>query len=123
MRYYIGISAEGPTVFRNVRKDDTGEPLLLIDESASKTLRVNFADWLESPETITAVTTTTSSCTCTATLSTPNVDLAISAVTSGYYGNVLLLATSSTGEVYRLTIRVRRTGRYMDEQRYRHDYA
>lgn len=123
MRYYLGIGPQGPSVLYNVRMDETGEPMILLDEGATKKVRVNFADWLDAGETITAATAATSSCTASTTVSSPNVDITLSNATSAYYGSVVLLATSSSGEVYRLTIRVRRTGRYMDEQRYRRDYA
>jgi hypothetical protein len=112
----------GETVFHNVRRDETGEPLLLVDESAITKLRVNFADWLESGETITAATVTTQNCTVSTSTTSPNVDLTISAVTSFNDGTITLVATCSNGEVWRSKIRVRRTNRYTDEQTYR-DYT
>lgn len=122
MRRYLGISPTGETVFHNVRRDETGEPLLLVDESAITKLRVNFSDWLESGETITAATATAKSCTVSAATASPNVDLTISAVTSYDQGSITLVATCSNGEVWRSIIRVRRTNRYTDETTYR-DYT
>lgn len=111
----------GETVFHNVRKDETGEPLILIDQDAKKTLRINFADWLEG-ETITAATTSAQNCTVSTSTSTPNIDLTISAVTSYDDGRITLTATSSGGDIWRSIIRVRRTNRYTDEQTFR-DYT
>ena len=118
MRHYIGISSSGPTVLRNVRKDITGEPLLLVDEDAAINLRVNFTDWLETSETISTVTATPEGCTLSTSTATPNVDLTISAVTNAYTGKITLKATSSTGEIWRGIINIRRPNRYGDEQRF-----
>jgi hypothetical protein len=122
MRNYLGISPSGPTVFRNVRKDEAGEPLILLDENAITKLRVNFADWIETPETITSATTTAEGCTATQALTSPNLDLTISATTNSRDGKITILAASSTGEVWRGVIRVRRTAR-MNEDQTRYDYA
>ena len=122
MRHYLGISSTGEAVFHNVRRDETGEPLLLVDESAVTKLRVNFDDWLESGETITAATVTAKNCTVSAATASPNVDLTISAVTSYDQGSITLVVTCSNGEVWYSKIRVRRTNRYTDEQTYR-DYT
>jgi len=122
VRRYLGISPTGETVFRNVRMDETGEPLLLVDESAITNLRVNFADWLESGETITAATVTAKNCAVSTSTASPNVDLTISAATSYDQGSITLVVTCSNGEVWRSIIRVRRTNRYTDEQTYR-DYT
>lgn len=118
MRHYIGVSSQGPTVLRNVRKDITGEPLLLVDQDAAVKLRVNFADWLEASETISSVTATPEGCTLSTSTSSPNVDLTISAVTNAHTGKVTLKATSSTGEIWLGIINVRRPNRYGDEQRF-----
>ena len=122
MRHYIGLTNAGETILRNVRRDDTGEPLILIDKDAITKLRVDFTDWLETGETITAVTVTAQSCTVSTSTASPNVDLTISLVTSYDYGTIELVATCSNGEVWRSIIRVRRTNRYTDEQTYR-DYT
>ena len=122
MRRYLGISPMGETVFHNVRRDETGEPLILVDKDAIIKLRVNFADWLESGENISSVTTTGENCTISTSTTSPNVDITISNVTSHEYGQIALVATSSTGEVWRSIINVRRTNRYTDEQTYR-DYT
>lgn len=122
MRHYIGISPSGPTVLRNLRKDETGEPLLLLDESEATTLRVNLADWLESGETVSSATATGSNCTVSASTTSPNVDITVSAATSTSYGKITIIITSSAGAVVRQIIKVRRPNRYTDEQTYR-DYT
>lgn len=96
--------------------------MLLLDEGAATKLRLNFGDWLESGETISSATVTAESCTVSTSTSSPNIDLTISAATSFSDGQVKVLATSSTGQIYRQVVKVRRTNRYTDEQRYR-DYA
>lgn len=122
MKHYLGISPEGPTVFRHVRKDDTGEPLILLDQDASTGLRVNLADWLEDGETISSASVTAENCTATLDTASPNVDLTISAAVSFNWGRAVLLITSSEGDILRQVVKIRRTNRYTDEQKYR-DYA
>lgn len=120
MRHYLGVSPSGPTVFNNVRKDETGEPSLLIDKDAIVKLRVNFSDWLDSGETISSATATAENCTVSTSTSSPNVDLTVSAVT--YNGQITLVVTSSNSLAYTGIIRTRRTNRYADERTYR-DYS
>jgi hypothetical protein len=122
MRFYLGIDPAGSyNVQRGVRVDDTGEPLLLVDEGEIVRLRINMADWLETGETISSSTSTSTNCTVSRATATPNVDLTISLVTSYAYGTATVLITSSTGDVWRGVIRIRRRNRYTDEQTYR-DY-
>lgn len=123
MRHYLGISASGSTVYRNIRTDETGEPLLLIDEGVTQRLLVDFSDWLETGETIASVTATGNGCTVTASTSSPQTTLTISNVNNHHDGDITLIATSSTGEVFRQVIRVRRTNRYKDEALVLSDYV
>lgn len=122
MRHYIGLTSAGPTTLRNVRRDETGEPLILIDQDAVSKLRLDFTDWLESGETLSTLTATAEGCTVSTSTSSPTSTLTISAVTSYTDGRITVLATSSTGEKWRGIIRVRRTSRYRDEQQFR-DYV
>lgn len=122
-RHYLGISSRGPEVFRNIRKDDTGEPLVLIDEDAIAKLTIDFSDWLEDSETISSVAATARSCTISVATTSPRTVITISAVTSNHDGDITLIATSSTGEKYRGIIRVRRTNRYTDEALVFSDYV
>lgn len=121
MRHYIGITPSGPTVLRNVHKDATGEPLLFVDQDATTKLRINFSAWLESGQSISSATVTAENCTVSTSTSSPNIDVTLSSVTSYNDGKITILATCSNGEIYRGIIRVRRTNRYTDEQRFR-DY-
>lgn len=118
MRHYIGVSSQGPRVLRNVVKDITGEPLLLVDEDAAVRCQVNFSDWLESGETISAATATAEGCTLSTSTSSPNVTLTVSAVTNTSGGKITLKVTASTGEIWRGIINVRRPNRYGSEQRF-----
>ena len=122
-RHYLGISARGPTVFRNVRKDDTGEPLLLIDEDEVVKLTIDYSDWLETDETLSSVSATARSCTISVATTSPRTVITISAVTSNHDGDITVIATSSTGEKARDIIRVRRTNRYTDEALVFSDYV
>ena len=122
-RHYLGISARGPTVFRNVRKDDTGEPLLLIDEDAVVKLTIDYSDWLETDETLSSVSATARSCTISVSTTSPRTVITISDVTSNHDGDITIIATASTGEKYREIIRVRRTNRYTDEALVFGDYV
>ncbi len=114
-RHEIHFTPRGATTFYNVRKDLTGEPLLLIDENEVKTLRLNFADHLDSGESISSVTSTTKSVTCSVATSSPNVTLTLSAAQSHSDGSVTLVVTFSTGAKWRGIIRARRTDRFTDE--------
>jgi len=122
VRHYIGVSSQGPRVLRNVFKDITGEPLLLVDESAAIRCQVNFSDWLESGETISSASATAEGCTLSTSTASPNVTLTISAVTNTSGGSITLVVTASSGEIWRGIIRVRRTNRYGAELRFR-DYV
>jgi hypothetical protein len=122
-RHYLGISPRGPTVYRNVRKDETGEPLLLIDQDAVVKLTIDFSDWLETGETLSSVSATARSCTIAVSTTSPRTVITISDVTSHHDGDITIIATSSTGEKYREIIRVRRTNRYTDEALVFSDYV
>jgi len=116
MRHILGLSQSGPTIFRNVRRHETGEPLLLIDQDAVTKLRIDCSDWLESGETISSATVTAEQCTVSTVTASPNITLTISNVSSHSGGSITVVATSSTGEKWRGIIRVRRTSRYKDER-------
>jgi len=125
-RYYLGISSRGPTVLRNIRKDDTGEPLLLIDQDEIARLTLDFSDWLESSEELSNVTATARSCTASVGIissGVPRVVITLSDVTSNHDGDITVIATSSTGEKWRGIINVRRTNRYTDEALVFSDYV
>lgn len=122
MKHYLAVTSSGPTVFRNVHKDTTGEPLVYLDQEAVTKLRLNFAQWLDTGETISSATVTAESVTASTTTSSPNVDVTLSAAQSYSDGKIIVVVTSSTSQKWRGIIRVRRTNRYGDEQNFR-DYS
>jgi hypothetical protein len=114
-RHQINFTPRGATTFYNVRKDLTGEPLLLLDESEVKTLTLDFTDYLDTAETISSVSTTAKSVTVSTATSSPIVTLTLSAAQSHYDGSVTAVVTFSSGNKWRGIIRVRRTDRFTDE--------
>lgn len=121
MRHYIGVSPRGITVLRNVRKDTTGEPLILMDEDAVIQCQINFADYLNSGETISSATATASGCTVASAVSSPNVTLTISAPSDD--GKITIKATTSASLVFPFVLRVRKPTRYTDEALLISDYV
>lgn len=121
-RNSIIFTARGPAVFRNVRKDLTGEPLLLIDQDEVKTLVLDFASYVESGETISSATAAAESVTCSISTSSPLVTLTLSAATSNSDGRVTVVVTMSTANKWRGIIRVRRADRF-DAEVLESDYA
>ncbi len=121
MRNYISIGAKGTvaTVF-GLRRDTTGEPLVLLDQDEIKKLRLDLINWLGS-DTISSATVTAENVTCSASLASPYYDLTLSA-SSASDGKVTILITTSTSEVMSLIIRVRRPMRHTAETRLL-DYA
>lgn len=122
MRYYLGLAPSGEfAIQRGVRIDDTGEPLVLVDQFEVARVRINLSDWLETGETVSSATATNNNCAVSLSTSSPNVDMTISNVASFAYGTSLVTITSSSGDIIAKTIRIRRRNRYTDEQTYR-DY-
>lgn len=122
-RHYLGVSSLGPNVYRNIRKDTTGEPLLLIDQDEIARLTIDWSDWLEPEETIASVSATSRNATISTSTTSPRSIITISDVTSYHDGDMTIIATSSTGEKWRGIIRVRRTNRENDEAMFFGDYT
>lgn len=120
-RHYIGVSARGINVLRNVRSAETGEPLILLDEDEVASVLVNFADYLEGAETISSASVTANGITATISTASPNITLTLSG--AGFDGSAALKVTTSTGAVFRTVIRVRKTERTTDETLLISDYA
>lgn len=114
-RHSIHFTPRGATTFHNVRKDLTGEPLLLLDEDEVKTLTLDFTDYLDSGETISSASATAKSVTVSTATSSPTVTLTLSAAQSHSDGSVTLVVIFSSGNKWRGIIRVRRTDRFTDE--------
>lgn len=122
-RAYIGFTSKGPTILRNIRRAPTGEPLLLLDESAVAKVELDFTDFLESGETISSASITYENVTGSTSTSSPRVTLTLSAATAyDNTGKATYVVTTSNSEVFRGILRVRRTSRYTDEQAFR-DYT
>lgn len=121
-RKYIGWTTRGPAVYRNIRKDRTGDPIVLVDQGEATTVVLDLTAYLDTGETISTVTHVDSSCTCTPTLSSPTISLAFSAVTSYIDGYTALTITLSSGEIITQKIKVRRPNRFGDEANVR-DYT
>lgn len=122
-RHYLGIAPGGIKVYRNVRKDETGEPLILIDQDAVAKLQLNFAEWAETGETISDVSATATNCQIVTDDSGYDVTFTISAVTNHVDGSITAIVTFSNGEKWRGIIRVRRHNRYKDEALIFSDYV
>ena len=115
-RNWIGYDSRGPATLRNVRRDITGEPLVLMDEGETVKLVLDLTQWLNG-ETIASVAATASGVTCTASTSGAEVTLTLSAPTAyDTSGKVDVTFTLSGGEVHKDTIRVRRINRFGDER-------
>lgn len=121
-RHYLGVSSKGPNVFRNVRRDVTGEPLLLLDQDEVARLTIDCSDWLETEETISSVSATARNATISVSTSGDRAIITIANVTSFHDGDITVIATASTGEKWRGKIRVRRTNRENDEALFFSDY-
>lgn len=114
-RQYIGFTQSGMMVLRNVRRDLTGEPMILLDEDAVQTVVLDFAAMLESGETISSTSSTSKNVTKSVSTSSPTVTVTLSDATSTTDGSVTLVVTFSSGNVWRGILRVRRTDRFTDE--------
>ena len=121
-RNSIIFTARGPAVYRNVRKDLTGEPLLLLDEDEVKTLVLDFASYVETSETISSATASAENVSCSISTTSPRVTLTLSAATSNSDGKVTVVVTFSTANKWRGIIRVRRAERF-DAEVLESDYA
>lgn len=114
-RHSIHYTPRGQATLYNVRLDLTGEPLLLLDEHEVKTLVLDFADYLDTAETIASVAATPKSVTVSTATASPRITLTISDAQSHADGSVTLVVTFSSGAKWRGIIRVRRTDRFTDE--------
>ena len=111
-RRYIGFTKRGPAVFRNVRKAETGEPLVTLDENEVDDLVLDFQGYLESGETVSSATATANGVTETIATASPKVTLSLSEANQyNLSGRVEVVVTMSSGTVWRGYIRVRRRAR------------
>jgi len=112
-RAYVGFTTRGPTVFRNVRKAQSGEILVTLDENEAKDLQLDFTGYLETGETVSSATVEPEGVTATVATTSPNVTLTLSEATKyDLSGKIETIVTFSSGEKWRQLIRVRRRSRY-----------
>lgn len=120
-RHHISITPRGITTLRNVRTDETGEPMILLDKTEVKKVTIDLADFLETGETISSATIEATGCTASITTASPYITMTLSNPT--IEGHVTLTITTSTSEVIRPVIRVREPERTGDERLLISDYA
>jgi len=121
-RLLIAYTPNGIRVLRNVRTDDTSDPLILLDEGETKVVTIDMTAYLDSGETISSVTSTQQSVTASVSTATPIITITLSGATSYADGTVTFVITLSSGEIIRQQIHVRRPNKYGLEQ-FRRDYA
>jgi hypothetical protein len=114
-RKYIGWTDRGPAVFRNIRRDRTGDPLIELKDGESANVTLDLTAYLNTDETISSVTSNNASVVCTPTLTSPTISLAMSAATSYVDGYAELTITLSSGEIIVQKIRARRPNVFGDE--------
>jgi len=113
-RRYIGFTKRGPAVFRNVRKAETGEPLVTLDENEADDVVLDFQGYLETGETVSSATITANGVTAAVATTSPKVTLTLSEANKfNITGRVEVVVTMSSGTKWRGYVRVRRRSRYM----------
>jgi hypothetical protein len=117
VRQAILFNERGPVVYKNVRMDTTGEPLILIDKSEVSRLLLDFTAYLGAGETISSATIAADAVTAAIVVASPLITLTFSGATSWSTGsgNAVVLVTFSSGDVESINLRVRQTNRYDDE--------
>lgn len=110
-RHYVGYTARGPAVLRNVRSE-SGYPLLLMEEGATAKLALDWSSLLESGETVSSVTASGSGVTVSISTTGNTSTLTLSGPSA--WGTVTVTLTLSSGEIVVETIRVRENARAHD---------
>jgi hypothetical protein len=121
-RRLIAYTPNGIRTLRNVYTDETGEPLVFVDEGETKTVTIDMTAYLDTGETISSVTHTDQLVTADVTLTSPTMAIELTGTTSHHDGLTTLTITLSSGEVMVQTIRVRRPNRFGTET-YVRDYT
>jgi len=104
-RHYIGFTSRGPSIFRNVRLDETGRPLLFLEEGEIARLELDFQSFVETGETISSATVAPDNVTAVIANDTTSATITFSAANE--WGEVIVTVTFSTGDVWSDKIRVR----------------
>jgi len=114
-RHAIGFTSRGATVFRNLRQDVTGRPLLLLEEGEQSRLELDFQSFLESGETVTGASLSEASNVGAAIANdSDSATLTLSGARS--FGEVTVTVSFSSGDSWSDTIRVRNRRRYQVAQ-------
>lgn len=104
-RHSIHFTPRGATTFHNVRKDGGNLPLLLLNTGETKRLALDFSEMLDSGETLSSATVTATGVTASISTSGSTATLTLSGPSS--WGEAIVTATLSSGDVVKTTIRVR----------------
>ncbi len=121
-RYVIAFDPQGPAASRGVHTDRSGEPLVYLDEGEVSTVKLDLTGYLQGAETVSSAAATADGVTATVSTSSPIVTLVLSAATGWTDEGVKITVTTSTGDKWVGTIRVRRRNRFSLEENVR-DYV
>ncbi len=113
-RQYVGYTSRGATVFRNVRRDREGYPLVLLEEGETKKVTLDLAGLLESGETLSSAAVTTEGVTASISTSGSASTLTLSGGTA--WGAAVVTFTLSSGEIIVETVRTRLNSREHDPE-------
>jgi len=111
-RRAIIFTAKGPAAFRNVEKDSTGRPLVLLEEDEKVTVKLDFQSFVETGETISTVAITGNNITATNAVAADNLSTTLTLSGAKDFGDVKVVVTFSSGEIWRDKIIVRNKRRY-----------
>jgi len=112
-RRIVSFTPSGAYVFRNVRRTDSNEPLLILDEGETTQVEFDLTKYLDTGETITAATVEQNGASVTVALASPKVTATVGSNT-GYATITFTLSSGSTTKM-RLHVHQRRA--------HRRDYA
>lgn len=110
-RHYVGYTFRGRTTGKNVRTED-GYPLILMEEGETLRVSLDFANLLESGETISSASVTAKGITASISTASPVITVTLSSASA--WGTATVTVTLSNGEVHVETIRARLAARAYD---------
>lgn len=111
-RHTLTFTPKGLTTSRNVHKDETGRPLVLLEEDEQTQLKLDFQSYVESGETISTATLATNNVTGSIALAGDNLSVTITLSGATDWGEVTPTITFSSGDIWQEKIRVRNRRRY-----------
>lgn len=109
-RHYLGYGQSGRKSLHGLHTNQSGQPLLLLEEGEVARIELDFTDYLDGGETISSAAVSNDSITVGVSTSSPKVTLTASV--AGAYGRTEVTVTFSTGDkiVETIEIRNRNTG-------------